>query len=162
MKGIQIDKSLQELRLQLAPIERERKRLARVGCELAYVHIKKSTRKMYLREPASEDRACTYIGVDEEKQLEAMARIERYNVREQLAGLSSQVESELEDFQYRLKELCEEIQRALADAKNQQRSILASAASRDQLKARLRTALKEAIAKNSQGTRAERGQHLAG
>jgi hypothetical protein len=122
-----LQKHFQQLKGLQTLVKKEEEALTDAGCILAYPHVKKGTAKMYLRGPASEDRSYTYVGVDEQKQLDALAQIDRYKRREDVERLQNEIESTRSDLEEHLHELNRELQMLIKDASlavNEAREVL--------------------------------------
>lgn len=113
-----LEDSFKQLQATIAQVGKEEAALTRAGCVLAYAHVKNGTCKMYLRAPSSEDRAYTYVGIDEQNQLDALARIDRYQRRELARILKTEIESTKGELAERLRELNDELRFLLSDAKD--------------------------------------------
>jgi len=103
----------------LIALKAEDARLTEAGCIKAYAHFKTGTRKMYLNEPCDPKngkRRFTYVGVDPTAQADALAKIARYEAREQLRENAARLKYELADIIDRLVDVVDDLKSLKRDA----------------------------------------------
>lgn len=96
MSAAIVRKARQRVLAAIRELKHIDRRLTQLGCLNAHVHFKRglnqqretiTTNRMYLLEPqhrVTRKRGYTYIGVNPDRQSDALARIRRFKVREQL------------------------------------------------------------------------------
>lgn len=117
--GQRLDTLTQNIRESIAQLEAQDARLTKAGCLKAYAHFKTGTRKMYLNEPCDPRngrRRFTYVGVDPDAQAEALAKIARHEVREQLRENIAQLNHQLADIDEQLDDLLDDLSGLARDA----------------------------------------------
>lgn len=117
MAGKKVDELVHHVKAQVRALEAMEKRLTKQGCLQAYAHFKTGTRKMFLLEPVDQDgkRPYTYVGVDPDKQREAVAKIARWRRREEMRRTLEGLRRELAALEYDLTAVERDAQRLRGD-----------------------------------------------
>ena len=101
-KGADVDQLLEKIRARIYELGLQEAMVTKMGCILAHAHFKTGTNKMYLLSPSENgSRKFTYVGVDQKKQEEARAAIDRYahreDLRRQIRSLTLEREAAMRD-----------------------------------------------------------------